>query len=359
MRTMTGGYDYLNARTHGMAARLLPEGDLRSALSAAGLMDWVQLLLGTPYEPFLGPSPAGAEGRSLFEAVDRSVADRTRRLSRHAQVPARPSAAVLAPPARALSVLLAEWDLANLLALLSGVFRHALPEETLSSTLAGGGLGAGQLAELARARDVREIADRLAVWGSPLRLAVRKAIGHRGENPSLTTIRLRLVRGVTSLLGARARESGDPVLAGYIAARVDHLNLSTAFLWHSLPLDRSPEEFFLPGGRAVGRNAYGRVLSAPSVDAAVSEAPPAWRAALGGALVAHEAQRRVSVFPQALDRALHRAFTRASALDPFDVSIPLAFLLRLRREGALLKLGLARIALGMPADAFLTVAGDV
>jgi V/A-type H+-transporting ATPase subunit C len=346
---MSAGYDYLNARIRGMRARLLAEEDLRAALNAPDMGAWLEILRRTPYEPFMLGAGPSTEKVALCEAVDQGTAARTTLLPRWAAGASE----------TAVEILLAEWDLPNLAAVLAGVFRHDRPADIVAATLAGGLLSAGQMGELARARDLREAADRLATWSYPYHLAFRTALGRKGENPSLPVMRLALVRAFTALLARRAEAAGDAVLLGYVGERIDHLNLATALLAPSLPLDRSPDSFFLPGGALLTPRDFDRMLAAPDPGRAVGEAPAPYRRALLGALVAREETGRSSIFPQALERHLFFSRTRVSALDPLGPSLLLAYLLRLRREGVVLKLGLTRLTLGAPSDAFLAVVGDV
>ncbi len=343
-----GGFDYPNARVRGMRGRLLPEELLSQTLAAPDLPSWSLLLQGSPYAPHLGAASPGKETATSLDAVDEAVAARSAHLANLAEGKA----------ALAIRALLGEWDLANLVAASLAVTRAAPAADAMATTLAGGLLDRQQISELVKSSSLREMADRLLLWGSPWHLPFRQALGRKER--AFPIFRLALARSFHALLLGMGEESGDEKVGEYLAARVDVLNIGTALLWQTLPSDRQLGEFFLPGGRHLPRKAFLAVMGASDIGAAIAAVPhPRLRRALAAALPAYERGSRVSALTQAMDRSVFREFTRTLAVEPLSGGVPLSFLLRLRREGILLKLGLSRLRMGIAPAAFLEVVGDV
>ncbi|MBN2719574.1 MAG: V-type ATPase subunit [Proteobacteria bacterium] len=358
---MAGQLDYFNARVWGMRDSLLPEELHERLLSSSTLDSWVSALRETPYSAFLGPSPVSRDARSLYRAVDASVAARTRRL-----VGVTPG-----NPAKALRVCLAEQDLANLVAITSGIYNHADPNDILSGTLAGGFLGPEQIDALSRCRTLVEAADTLTTWDYTYQSTYRESLWKTTKDPQpkrawvpstvvlpmdrpLTDLRLDLNRNFTQILLADARKCGYPVISRFMREKVDRLNLMTTLMWRALPSDRDPMEFFLPGGSSVGEDNFRRMLGANDLSQVIAQMEPgpfresAEKAAgdLGG-------QEKISLFESLLERKIIRRYTRPLALDPLGAELFLSYLLRLRLEGIRLKQSLTRLILDIPLDMFL------
>ena len=341
--------DYINARVRGMMGRLLSEDHLHQVIGAASVREWMALLGETPYSGELGGSVPLGDPNPLLGAIDRSAASRTHKLSGIAS--GRPAAAVTA--------LLAEWDLKNLLSLLSGIHHRSRPTEILTSTLAGGFLAQDQLESLAHASSLKEAADRLTTWKYPYSLAFKRAIGRGGDRP-LIDMRLELTRGLVEHIHRTAKASGFHVLRRYLRDRTDQMNLMTAFMWRTLPTDRGPGEFFVEAGGNLTLPAYVKVVKASDTDEIIQILPRGiLTKAIGRASILFELEGRSSIFLQALEREIHFTYTRLRYMDPLDISLLLAYLLTLHREGVLIKLALVRITMDIPEETFREVVGDV
>jgi len=358
---MAGQIDYFNARVWGMRDSLLPEELHERLLSATTVDFWVLALRETAYSAFLGPSPVSRDARGLYRAVDASVAARTRRL-----VGITPG-----NPAKALRVCLAEQDLANLIAVTSGIYNNANPDDILSGTLAGGFLGPEQIEALTQCRTLVEAADTLTTWGYAYHSTYRESLWNttiesKPKRPwaastvtppmdrPLTDLRLDLNRNFVKVLLADARKCGYPVISRFMREKVDRINLMTTLMWRALPSDRDPMEFFLPGGSSVGEDNFRRMLGANDLSQVIAQMTPgpfrksAEKAAgdLGG-------REKISLFESSLERRILQRYTRPLALDPLGAELFLSYLLSLRHEGIRLKQSLTRLILDIPLDMFL------
>jgi vacuolar-type H+-ATPase subunit C/Vma6 len=341
--------DYLNGRIRGMMGRLMSEEQLHQLTDSANIRQWMALLRETPYSGELGGSIALKDSDALLAAIDRSTASRTHKMSRIAS----------GPPAGALKALLAEWDLRNLLTLISGIHHRSRPVEILSSTIAGGLLAQDQLETLVHSSTLKEAADRLATWNYTYRHAFKRAI-RRADSRPLVEMRLDLTRGFMDQILSTVQRSGYPLLIQYVGDRVDQMNLMTALMWRTLPTDRDPEEFFIEGPGRLTRPVYLRVMKSGDGDEIAQALPRGiLKTAISKVAILFELEGRTSVFLQALDREIYLAYTRPRNVDPLDISLLLAYMLALHREGVLIKLALVRILLDVPMDTFREVVGDV
>jgi len=338
---MSRGIEYFNARVWGMRGFLLPEVLHESLLAATTRDAWTAVLRDTPYGKFLGPSFEPDDSRALFRAIDASVAQRTHRLTHFAS----------GKPAMALRTCLAEQDLQNLLALTSGIHHHFNPLDILSGTLAGGLLGNDQLETLARCSSIREAADQLTTWGYPYHWIYRSSVGPLPDKP-LSELRLDLNRGFMKHLITDARRCGYPVILRFMRERVDRINLITALMWRTLPSDRDPMEFYIPGGPSVNRTTFTKMLAAADLNQIVSCLPPGpFEQDAGKTTMSQLDPERISLFETSLEwRVVHR-YSRPLTMDPLGAEWILG------REGIRVKQSLTRLLYDIPVDMFLEMSG--
>jgi len=340
---MSRGIEYFNARLWGMRSFFLPEALYQSLLAANTRDEWTSVLRDTTYGEFLGPSLEPNDSRVLFRAVDSSIALRTHRLTRLAS----------GRPAVALRICLAEQDLQNLLTIGSGIHHHSSPLDIVSGTLAGGLLGSEQLQALSHCHNTREAADYLTTWGFPYHSVFRSSLGRHPDKP-LSEQRLDLNRGFLEALIADARGCAYPVILRFMRERVDRINLITALMWRSLPSDRAPSEFFLPGGQWIQPGNFSRLLAASSLSHVISLLPPGpFRKSTDRAAQKLTDPTRISLFETYLEWEIIHRYSRPLNLDPLGAEWTLGFLLRLRREGIRIKQSLTRLLYEIPIDLFL------
>lgn len=329
-------------------SRLLTDAQMQEAANAPETASWARTVGGAGYRT-PGDIRNTRDIPRLLQAVDRSVWHRTHRLSRVAG----------GRPGNAVALLLAHRDLANILAVVAAAVRQTSVAAAAGTVLAGGVLSPAQLDELLRARDAGEVADRLTTWGFHLHLPVRRAV-RLARGAGLADMRITLAREYMRAVMVRARELGYPVVVRYLGDRIDIRNLMTALAWRTLPTDRDPLLMFIEGGSRLGRKRFLRMIEADEEDAPgiLGRAGFLGRA-LAGAVMARELSGRLSAVEEYLDRSLEAAYTRPVGLDPLGLELTLAYLLKLNREGVLLKTSLVRLATGLTPAQLAEVAGDV
>lgn len=341
--------EYLNARLWGMKGFLLPEGLQETLLSVSSREEWIAALLDTPYGGFLGPSIDRRDSRSLYRAVDASIASRTHRLTHIAS----------GKPAQALRICLAEQDHQNLITISSGIHNQVNPLEILSGTVPGGTLGSEQIEVLARCGTTREVADRLATWTYGYHTVYRNTFVSQAKKP-LLELRLEFTREFMKILLADARSCGYKVIRNFMGEKADRINLISALMWRSLPSDRDPMEFHIPGGPSITGRVFKKMLQASDLQQVIGCLPygPFKQSAEKAAAVQADTET-VSLFETSLEWQIVHRYSRPLSIDPLGAELLLAYLLRLRREGIRLKQSLTRLLFEIPAEVFPEISGYV
>ncbi|MDF1535470.1 MAG: V-type ATPase subunit [bacterium] len=347
---MTCEIEYLNAHIRGGAGRLLPEESVAALFGATTRASWTAALRDTPYSIHLGPVAGDQDSRLFFRAVDQSIAHRTHRLGH----------LVNGRPGLALSVCLSEWDLSNLLGIVSGICNSAQPAQIIPATVAGGLLGPDQMETLSHCRTLPQAADFLRLWRFPKQALVHEVF-FGFQDMSLPQIRLELSRRWHGQLLKDARQAGFRALIRLMSERIDQINIMTALMWRVLPSDRDPVEFFLEGGSAVDLRTFRKALAAPDILEAISALTAGrLRSVLqAAAVIGPDGEERISALHQALENELTHRYSRPLVRDPLGIELMISFLLRLRREGIRIKLSLTRLIYDIPRDIFLEMTGYV
>ena len=341
--------DYLNARIRGNAGDLLPEESVMALLGSTTMESWSATLRDTPYSAYLGPVVGDLDSRFFFRAVDHSIAQRTGHLGHLAS----------GRPGQALSICLSDWDLSNLLSIVSGIYNNCKPLQIVQATVAGGLLETDQLETMAHSRTLQQAGDMLRLWRFPRHDLVRTVL-LKNRDSSLPQIRLELSQRWFEALFQDARRSGYRTLASLISDRIDQINIMTALMWRVLPSDRDPVEFYLRGGSGVDLPTFSKVLKAPNIQEAVSALKPGKvRDLLMDAAVGLNGEERISALDQAMEKDLFQRYSRPLARDPLGIELMISFLLRLRREGIRLKLSLTRLIYDIPSEVFMEMTGYV
>ena len=341
--------DYLNARIRGFTAHLLPEERVSNLLGIESRELWSAALRETPYSAYLGPVAGDPDSRFFFQAVDRSIAQRTQKLGRLTD----------GRPGQALSICLSHWDFSNLLSIVSGIYNSCKPVQIVQATVAGGILKASQLEALSHCRALQQADDMLRIWRIPWHPIIRDILAGNRDR-SLPQIRLELSRRWFGSMVASSKQTGYRSLANLISDRVDQTNIMTALMWRVLPSDRDPVEFFLEGGAGVDLRTFRKILKAPDIQEAVSTLKPGrQRNLLMGEAGRIIGDAQVSVLDQALENDIFYRYSRPMARDALGIELMISFLLRLRREGTWIKLSLTRLIYNIPRGVFVEMTGYV
>jgi vacuolar-type H+-ATPase subunit C/Vma6 len=318
-----------NARIRALKAELLRMQDY-DALLGRDLPGVLAALAGTAYAGEVRAALARTSGvAALHRAVRERLAGRLRALPRIFRDGAR----------RAVSLLLHEVDLRNVLTVLRGAAGRRPPEDIEPLLVPAGRLDAPALSELARLPDVRALAEHLATEGIPSRAAGRAALEAAGARAGAQAVESALLRAHARSVAAAllaAPPSFHPVARALRADR-DARNAVLALRRRAArrrgELVAEADGPFLPGG-TLGQGA----LAAASNRDARGEAaallvprpvPPGW----GEALQAWVKDGELGALERALDRALRRDAMRGFLTDdPASLDVPVAWAAAVQAE---------------------------
>ena len=261
-----------------------------------------------------------------------------------------------------VDVLLARFDLHNLLTLLRGQIREQPVERVLASIVPLGPLGDGEAEEIAHRDEVASAVELLTTWRLPDRetaAVLGQAWARFERTQELAQLEHELVAAHASRV-ERNLAGAPAVLRELIARERDATNVLTVLrLRAALQLDELTElpappapGRFLPGGR-IGESALDAALHLPAVSDAVAE--------LAEAAHRPDWQGPLERYPETADLPLLQAELEAARVrwalrlflsgDPLGIDVPVAYTVALENEARNLRLIAEGADEGEPAEA--------
>ncbi|MDR7413817.1 MAG: V-type ATPase subunit [Armatimonadota bacterium] len=333
---MPADFGYINARVKGMRSRLLPPGRLEELLGLPDLDAFLQALVHTPYGPELQEALTRYQGlRAVDEALARAFQKAARRVLSFAD----------GKPRTLIQVLLMQWDVHNLRAVLRA--KHAgYPPEAVEPTLVPAAeLSDVRLRELLQQPDVPAVLATLATWAHPLAEALTAALAEYYASKDLLVLELALDRAyyTWALQAARGRGYDASRVAELVRTQLDFTNVKTAFKLQQLP-DLAPEQreqFFLEGGAVVSREVFRNLADPRTAEVGIRE-------------IRARGIQPEGRTPAEVERWLeHEAIRRMADLylgDPLGVDVVVGYLTLLANEVRNLRLIARSKAVGIPRD---------
>jgi vacuolar-type H+-ATPase subunit C/Vma6 len=315
-------YDYLNARVRALSTQLLRPADYERLL-AADEETALDLLHGTAYRRELAEALAAGRGLPAVEsALGRHLAVAFTRLRAMAPEQAR----------RLLGVQAAQWDAANLLAVLRGKLTAAEPREILEALLPFGEASEPQLAELAAQPGLAAMASLLATWGYPFAGRLRELLRAGGSNPDLAVLE-RAVNDAYfrwAMQEAGGRDPDSALVRNMLGMQIDLANVRAALdhVRHRARGESVGELALLAGGtlrpavvRALGQ-AAGLVEAFEALEASY------FAAGIEKGILAFGMAGSLGVMERFLEKVVIRAGCRLFRADPLGIGVPLGFMWR-------------------------------
>ncbi|MDZ7582935.1 MAG: V-type ATPase subunit [Deltaproteobacteria bacterium] len=325
-------YSFAQARTRALRGKLLNAEDWHFLLNMRRLDDLLKYLSGTGYAPvverFAGPDPLRGACRALYEE-----------LFHHA---AKLMKSVPGKSARILADLLLRYEAENVKIILRGLWWKNDESEILPLLYPLGALSRVPVHALLRAGQVTTALDLLQ--STPFHASLAQSHAQFEVQGRLFPLEIAIDHAafnhmqadLSALKGLDRRKTRD--LTGTM---VDGLNLAwVARFRHMYGL--SPEEtinYLLVGGRHLTLPSLGKLARAPDLPAFLAVLPVPCREALAG--VAHWGQVQ-SFADRWFASELHAVF----AGDPFQIGLPISYLLLKEREVKSLECLLSAMALG-------------
>ncbi len=342
---IAGEYDYLNARVRGMASQMVTAETYEQVLAAEGEKLLVDVLLGSPYAPQLREALTVAKGVAAVEsALRRNLFDTYSKVL--AMAPERPRAL--------LTLQLNLWDAANLITLVRGRVKAALPEDTMAAMTAVGEFSEAQLLELASAPDVPALADELTTWGYRFAFEVRRALLESpdvGDLPALESA----VTGVYFAWARSQASGGDPnsaIVLRMLDMQIDLANVRSALdrVRHLARGEEIGGFAPIPGG-TLGLGLLNEIArSANLVDAFEVLADTYFAPGIDKGILAFGRAQSLGVMERFLEIVVIDHGCRLFRRDPLSVAVPLGYLWRKHSEFLNLRILLRGKAYRMPAN---------
>jgi len=336
---------YLNARVRGMQARLLTQSLLDELAACTDLPAVVDRLSGTGYGPdlarrLLGGTTALAVDGALRENMTRTYRDVWRLTDEATR--------------GLLASVFGYWDVYNIKTVLRGKHLGLSPAETAEGFVPAGGLGQGELEELARQEGVQGVLDTLGQWGFPTVVRARESLPRYLERGDLMALELALDREYHKWATARTRSRGrDASIARwFLGTHVDAINVLTCLRLVSDGVGGAvAERYFMPGGATIGRSRYRILVASQSVEELVRAlANTRYGPLFEEPMDRYAETGSLSVLERALERVLNRAARDASRADPLGIGVVIGYLWLKADEVTNVRIIVKGVAIGMPRE---------
>ncbi|MDR5683439.1 MAG: V-type ATPase subunit [Armatimonadota bacterium] len=333
---MPDDFGYINARVKGMRSRLLLPGRIEELLALPDLDGLLAALGNTPYGPELQEALTRYQGiRAVDEALMQHFQKNVRRILSFAEGRAR----------QLIEVVLMDWDLHNLRAVLRAKHAGRNPEEVTENLVPAGQLTEVRLRELAQQPDVAAIASTLSTWGHPLAEALVEGLRDYQETKDLLALELGLDRHYFEWALRMARGSGrsESVVREIVQMEIDHTNVKTALKLQRIPdLPREDRRrFFLPGGAVVSPEVFLNLADPQTAE---------WGTRELRARGIHPEGSTIADQERSLDEEYARHLARLYLGDPLAIDVVIGFVAMLYSEIRNLRLIARSKVLGIPRD---------
>jgi V/A-type H+/Na+-transporting ATPase subunit C len=322
-------YEYANARIRGLRSRLLSAPDLDALAARPDVGDLIGALARTDYGPDLERArETGSGGLALVdEALRRNLSRRLRSVLGFfdAEGPVRPSQG-----RRLVGMLLARYDLLNVVVILRGKAATAALEAIEAGLVPAGELDDGRLARLAQTPDIAGCIAQLARLRLPYVGPLVAALPAFEQERRLVPLELALRRGFLEWAERELHGGGAnaAMVRAALALEADATNVLTVLRLLRRDARPQPEALaalLLPGG-ALTVAELAALLGQPSVGEAVATLgrAPFRRALAAGAPLSALLDEEVAL-EWAVERYLARWAQAQVYRDPLGIALALAY----------------------------------
>ncbi|HWP57648.1 MAG TPA: V-type ATPase subunit [Candidatus Acidoferrales bacterium] len=348
---MSSDYGYANARIRALKSVLLSGEDYDRLIAATSADALIEALLRTAYKPDVEAALVRYHGvRCLTDAVRRNVTRTVGSLRRFFDARAR----------ELIELLLARWDLFNVIAILRGQSRGVATDEILSVLVPAGMLTEAELCELAKQPTMQATGELMLTWRLPFAGAVAEALRSSGGELAHVERRLHQIRFREAFSRLRS-EPNDGMVREMLVAEVDGLNLSLLVRLRPLRshamagLVRSGADdvqAMLIAGGSLPLHLLLEIATTTDVDAMVGRlAGTPYGLALRQGLDDYEQRGEVAAFERALEKFLVRKGIHMFRRDPLTIAMAIGYLWAKTTEVANLRLIAQGKELGWQSDA--------
>jgi len=320
---MIDDFGYINARVRALKGLLLTAREYEAALETGSLEELVSCLESTPYAAALGEAMTLKKGiAAVEEGLRRDFHGTIDHLLRIAG----------GRPRELLATVLGRWELFNVKTVLRGLHSHAGLEAIMGSAIPFGRLDEAALQELVRQAEVRSAIDLLVQWRIPYAPALRAAYPAYREHGDFHALEVALDRSFfTAALRGLDRGRGDEaVVAECLRREIDLILLSYALrAVHHETTEPHAGEAFIPGGKTVTHEVFGRLCAARTLGEFMAAVPSSsYTACLEEKAGRYLEFRRLFALERALSTCFIREMVRLIQRDPLSIAFTIGYIWR-------------------------------
>jgi V/A-type H+/Na+-transporting ATPase subunit C len=253
---MSSDFGYINARIHGLKAKLLGTEFYNEALATSDFRSFMSTLGQSVYGREVEEAQSRHEG---LKALDSALARNFYQTARSISTFSDGSAGEL------VGLLLLRYDLANIKAIARAKHAGRGAEDIQASLFPAGELKPAVLENVAAASDMAAVAQALLATPTPLRGAFARAAAQYQSNGNLYELELELDRAYFKLLSS-AKRKAPLAFMQYVKREIDATNLRTALSLRASG-GVSRDELFIPGGLDITRSIFDSLIADRSSNA--------------------------------------------------------------------------------------------
>ncbi|MBI1320098.1 MAG: hypothetical protein GC168_14300 [Candidatus Hydrogenedens sp.] len=306
---------YFNARVHGMKSHLLPNGELEELLGQEQVQRVIDALLDSEYRIEMAEALSRYEGADAIEdALSRNLAATFNRMIKGSTGEFR----------ELVRIFLTRWDLNAVKGLLRCQHLGLDTETTVNELYPGPNLPLPVLREMAGAESMERLVGTLIAWNRPLCGGLRKVLPAYNDTQDLAVLEDALDRAYFVENAKALRASGDSdagILAEYLAAEIDRINLRSMFL-HFQTGD-SPDKLrarLLPEGK-IGMSRLEAMAATGDLGAAINQLENSDYAPLLSEYLEFVQSQRFGPIERYFERLLIKTLLKLSRRDVFGIGV--------------------------------------
>lgn len=306
---------YFNARVHGMKSHLFSRAQLEELLAQGDLQKLVDAMLESSYRTEMAEALTRYSGAdAVEEALSRNLANTFNHML----------SGTSGEFGELVRIFLTRWDLAAVKGLLRSQHWNLSPEETELEIAPGPSLPVALMREFAQIENMPALVNALVAWNRPLCHGLRPALEEYNSTNDLAVLEDALDRAyfVDTLKNLKRSENADAlILAEYLQAEVDRINLRSLFLAVEGGTAASQlDNYFLPGGK-LGQSRLKAMAATGDLGAAFGQLETTSYADLLEEYLQYVQSKRFAPIERYFERMLMRGLLKLSRRDVFGIGV--------------------------------------
>lgn len=320
VRVDLSDYGYVNARVRGMRAHLLTRDFFIRLVETEGFEQMHSMLEHTVYRREINEAIlTNPERPDYDQALNVNLITTLRKIIDSTGGEAH----------RLVGLLFTRYDVHNVKTILRGKQGHATPTEIITAMIPVGNLRMEVLEELAREREIKDVADKLRAhnikYFRPLEKALPDYFSH-DQDLAILELVLDKFHFKDTMDQLKGKDPNVEMVRRMFMSEIDMRNISTLVRIRGIKLeDEEVEELWIPGGTLTGAK-FVELDRLGDIVRIVSEYPdPGYRRVLEKALAEYQ-EVDVAAFDRELERALTTLGAGMSNVDVLGIGVIIGYM---------------------------------